>query len=73
MPTSKRTVDPLYIEEVLRARKMPADEKLSAGIELFEYACEITRMGIRRQFPEASDEEVNRILDDRLAMRERTE
>jgi hypothetical protein len=73
MSTGNPTIDPLYIEEVLRARKMSADEKLSAGIELFEYACEVTRMGIRRQFPEASDQEVNSILDARLAMRERTE
>ena len=73
IPTGKPTIDPLYVEEVLRARNMGAEEKLSAGVDLFEYACEITRMGIRRQFPEANDEEVNRVLGDRLEMRERTE
>ena len=44
-----------------------------AGEELFEYACAITLAGIRNQFPDASEEECLRILEERLELRERME
>jgi hypothetical protein len=52
---------------------MPPEEKLLAGEELFEYACAITLAGIRNQFPDASEEECLRILEERLELRERME
>ena len=70
---SRKPVDDLYCERVLRARRMSAAEKLSAGFQLFEYACEITRAGIRHQFPAASEAEVERTLKERLAQRQRME
>lgn len=65
--------DELYRERVLRARKMPPEEKLLAGGRLFEHACRITMAGIRNQHPEATEERVKQILGERLAMRRRLE
>ncbi len=69
----RRLADELYRESVLEARQMPPEEKLLAGEELFEYACSITLAGIRQQFPTVSEQECCRILEDRLALRERME
>lgn len=63
----------LYRERVVRARRMRPEEKLLAGEELFEYACSITMVGIRNQFPDASEEECRQILQQRLALREKME
>jgi Rv0078B-related antitoxin len=73
MPMDYTSGDSLYIDEVLRARQMSAAEKLSAGYELFNFACGVTRAGIRHQFPAADDNEIERILVDRLALRDRLE
>jgi hypothetical protein len=63
----------MYRERVKEAREMPAEEKLLAGEELFDYACAITLGGIRNQFPGAGEEECLRILQKRLALREQME
>lgn len=63
-------LDELYKQEVIEARRLPPEEKLLAGEELFYYACGITLAGIRNQFPEADEAECMRILKDRLKLRE---
>jgi len=63
----------LYCEEVLRARQMPPEVKFLAGPQLFEYACEITMAGIQIQFPDAGLADVQRILNERLALGQRLE
>jgi hypothetical protein len=65
--------DSLFRDRVRRAREMPGEEKLRAGFELFEYACGITRAGIKFQNPNADDVEVERILAERLALQRRLE
>jgi hypothetical protein len=69
----KRLRDPLYLEEVERARRMTPEDKLFAGAQLFDMACEITMAGIRHQHPEATEEEVRAILNERLAQQRRRE
>ena len=69
----QRLAAELYRERVIEARAMAPEEKLLAGEELFEYACAITRAGIRDQFPGVSEEECLRILEERLELRERME
>jgi hypothetical protein len=69
----RAVADELYRERVLEARRMPPEEKLLAGEELFDYACAITLGGIRNQFPAASEEECLRMLGDRLKLREEME
>jgi hypothetical protein len=66
-------IDQLYREEVEDARKMSGEEKLLAGQQLFEYACEITLAGIRHQNPGISEEQCRVILRERLAWRRRME
>lgn len=59
----------IFRERVERARVMPGDQKLLAGQELFESACEITLAGIRHQFPGHSEEHYREVLRKRLADR----
>ena len=47
-------------------RGMTPDERLRLGLELHTMVCEVSRAGIRSQFPTASAEEVNRELRRRL-------
>jgi hypothetical protein len=73
MHPTQELVDALYREEVRRARAMPPDEKLLEGARLFERACRIMADGIRQQFPEADEEQVQRILRERLDLARRLE
>lgn len=66
-------IDELYRERILRARNASPENKILAGQRLFESACEITLIGIRRDFPELSEEQRRKILRDRLKMRRKSE
>lgn len=61
-------IDELYREEVLEARRLPLEEKLILGERLFNWACSITLSGIRNQNPEASEEECQRMLRERIEL-----
>ncbi len=63
----------LYRQKVLAARAMTVEQRLIAGARLFSYACQVTSDGIRSQFPEASEEDVRRILSERLSLARRLE
>jgi len=63
----------LHRQKILRARAIPIEEKLLAGAQLFDYACQITLSGIRSQHPEASEERVQEILRERLAWAKKRE
>ena len=71
MEPTKELIDAIYRERVLRARRTPPEEKILAGPRLFDYACRITKDGIRSQHPDASEQEVEQILLQRLALRRR--
>ncbi len=60
-------------EEVLWARSMSDEEKFLAGADLFDRACTLMAAGIRSDFPAADDDEVERILTQRLALARRLE
>lgn len=60
-------------EEVEAARRMPLADKALLGEILFHRAVEVTRAGIRFQFPDASEQQVASILEERLQWRERQE
>lgn len=66
-------LDPLYWEEVQQARAMPAEEKLLAGVRLFDLSSRLMMDGIRWEHPEADEQEVRRLLDVRLALVRRLE
>lgn len=73
MVPCKQDVDALYLERIRCAREMPPEEKLLAGPRLFEMACNLNRAGIRAQFPDADDNRVEEILEQRLALQRRLE
>jgi len=66
-------VDLFYWEEVQQARAMPAEEKLLAGVRLFELTSRLMMDGIRSEHPEADEQAVRRLLDERLALIRRLE
>ena len=72
-PPTAQLIDSLYREEILQARRMSPEEKLLAGENLFEWACEITLAGIRHQFPEYSESQCRETLAKRLALRRKLE
>jgi hypothetical protein len=51
---------------VQRAAAMSMAERIMAGPELFDYACEIARAGIRQQWPDADEVQVREELERRL-------
>jgi hypothetical protein len=52
---------------------MTEEERLRAGPQLFDFACEWTKAGIRMDHPEADEAEVLKILRRRLAMAQKLE
>jgi uncharacterized protein (DUF433 family) len=68
-----RKADEEFWDEVRRAQRMSPTERLFAGAELFEYASEITRAGIRHQFPELDADGVEQVLRERLDLARRLE
>ena len=73
MEPTKELIDAIYRERVLRARQTPPEQKMLDGPRLFEMACRIMKDGIRHQFPDANEQEVQAILTRRLALLRRVE
>ena len=71
MESIKELADEIYRERVLRARRTPIEQKILAGPELFELACEFTRAGIRHQNPGVDEARVEAMLRERLALARR--
>lgn len=65
--------DDMLREQTEGARSQPLGEKLLAGIELFNLSCEFMRAGIRIQNPDATDEQIFAIIEQRLALARRME
>jgi hypothetical protein len=47
-------------------RKMTGQQRLEIALQLHALACDLAREGIRRQFPDATDDEIQRRLRLRL-------
>jgi hypothetical protein len=47
-------------------RRMTGEERLRIALDLHALACEVAREGIRRQFPQADEKEVDERLRQRL-------
>ncbi|HVT79302.1 MAG TPA: hypothetical protein VHM90_01485 [Phycisphaerae bacterium] len=67
IPPGAELADEIYLKKVLRARAQPRGEKLLEGLRLFASTCEAFRAEIRMQSPEASPEQVRRLLRERFA------
>jgi hypothetical protein len=73
MEPTQQLIDDIYRERILRAHATPPEEKLLDGPRLFDRVCGIMKDGIRMQFPDANEEDVRRILLQRLAIAEKLE
>lgn len=49
-------------------RAMSGEQRLAIALGLHEMSCEIAREGIRRKHPDAPPEEVERLLQERIAL-----
>ncbi len=58
--------DSRYRERIERARQMTGEEKVREGLRLSELALQIMADGIRGEHPGASEEEVQRLLCQRV-------
>ena len=54
--------------QIERYRAMTGEERLKIALDLHEFACNVAREGIRRQLPEATTDEVERLLRRRIEM-----
>ncbi len=60
--TKKQQLDAAFRERVLWARSMTPEERMLAGLWLFEIECESMKAEIRAQFPEAGEDAVAALL-----------
>jgi hypothetical protein len=49
-------------------RAMTGEERLRIALDLHEFACNVSRAGIRHQFPDADEAEVERQLRRRIEL-----
>jgi hypothetical protein len=49
-------------------RQMTGEQRLKIALDLHELACNVAREGIRHQFPNAGEPEVERRLRERIAL-----
>ena len=54
--------------QIEKYRAMTGEERLKLALDLHELSCEIARDGIRHQYPEASPDEVERRLRQRITL-----
>ena len=54
--------------QIERYRAMTGEQRLKIALDLHEFACNVAREGIRRQFPEANPDEVERHLRRRIEL-----
>lgn len=61
-------IDALDREDIEQSRRMTFEQKFLAGAELFDYACGITKAGIRWQNPSFDEAQVMTELRRRVSM-----
>jgi hypothetical protein len=71
MEPTQELADRIYRERVLRARRIPLEEKLLLGPELFAGVCQRMADGIRNENPDADEQRVQEMLRARLDLLER--
>lgn len=54
--------------QIERYRQMTGEQRLKIALDLHEFACNVAREGIRRQFPDADETEVERQLRRRIEL-----
>ncbi len=54
--------------QIEQYRAMTGQQRLQIALDLHEFACNVAREGIRRQFPNATEEEVEQQLRRRIEL-----
>ena len=54
--------------QIGRYREMTTEQRVLIALRLHELACEMARLGIRRQHPEADAKDVEQFLHERLEL-----
>ena len=54
--------------QIEQYRAMTGEERLKIALDLHEFACNVAREGIRRQFPKATADEVEQHLRHRIEL-----
>jgi hypothetical protein len=67
MQPTPQLLDHLYAEKVRAARQMTPEQRVLAAFELTAFVRRGLEDGIRSQHPDASEEQVQRILCERVA------
>jgi hypothetical protein len=62
------TPDGALQKQIEKYRAMTGEERLKIAFDLHELSCAIAREGIRRQHPNATTEEVERLLRERIVL-----
>ena len=73
MQPTESLIDALYVDKIAQARATSVEQKLLVGPRLFDKVCRIMRDGIRHQHPDLSEERVQAMLLERLAIARRLE
>jgi hypothetical protein len=69
----KELADSIDLSRIRSARAASPVEKLLAGPRLFDRVRDVMASGIRKQFPQADEAEVRRMLGTRIALSRRLE
>lgn len=62
------TPDDALALQIQRYRAMTGEQRLKIALDLHEFACNVAREGIRRQYPNATDAEVEAHLRRRIEL-----
>jgi hypothetical protein len=65
------TPDDALARQIEIYRGMSGEQRLKIALDLHEFACNVSRAGIRTQYPDASEEEVERHLRRRIEIARR--
>lgn len=55
-------------QQIERYRAMTGEQRLRIALDLHQFACNVTREGIRHQHPEATDDDVEQLLRRRIEL-----
>ncbi len=68
-PETRSLQDAIFLSKVARARRTPIGDKILEGPRLFDLTCQRMRDGIRHEFPDFDDHQIEQELRRRLRIK----
>lgn len=62
----KAFLDEIYRRKILHSRKLTPEQRITCALELSDSVARIIRDGVRNQFPNACEDEVQRLFIERV-------